>query len=52
MGTKVVQPRLDAYNLLNSATVINRVTTLGPNYGAVGNIQRGALIKFGVSIDY
>ena len=51
-GNRVIQPRLDVYNLMNTATVINRVTTLGTSYGAVGNIQRGALIKFGVSIDY
>jgi hypothetical protein len=49
---KVVQARLDVYNMLNSATVINQVTVLGPSYHAVSNIQRGALIKFGVSIDY
>ena len=40
-GGKVFQPRVDVYNLMNSATVISRVTTLGTSYGAVSNIQRG-----------
>jgi hypothetical protein len=51
-GAKVIQPRLDVYNLLNTATVISRVTTLGNTYGAVSNIQRGALIKLGVHVDF
>ena len=51
-GNKVIQPRLDVYNMMNSATVISRVTTLGSSYGAVSNIQRGALVKFGVSVDF
>ena len=51
-GGKVYQPRLDVYNLANSATVISRVTTLGPSYGAVSNIQRGALVKFGMHVDF
>jgi hypothetical protein len=52
VGGKVYQPRLDVYNLMNSATVINRVQTLGSSYGAVGNIQRGRLIKLGMHVDW
>jgi hypothetical protein len=52
MGAKVFQPRLDIYNLMNSATVISRVTTLGASYGAVSNIQRGRLVKLGVHVDF
>jgi hypothetical protein len=33
MGGKIYQPRLDVHNMMNSATVINRVTTLGSSYG-------------------
>jgi hypothetical protein len=51
-GGKVFQPRLDVYNLMNSATVIARSTTLGPGYGAVNGIQRGRLIKLGVNVDF
>jgi hypothetical protein len=51
-GGKVFQPRLDIYNLMNSATVIARVTTLGSSYGAVNNIQRGRLIKLGMHVDF
>jgi hypothetical protein len=38
--------------MLNTATVINRVTTLGSSYGAVGSIQRGALVKLGMHVDW
>ena len=48
----MIQPRLDVYNLLNTATVINRVTTLGTSYGAVSSIQRGALVKIGMHVDF
>ncbi len=50
-GTRY-QPRIDLYNLMNTATVISRVTTLGSSYGAVSNIQRGRLIKFGMAVDW
>jgi hypothetical protein len=52
VGNKVYQPRLDIYNLMNASTVISRVTTLGALYGAVSNIQRGALVKFGMHVDF
>jgi hypothetical protein len=52
IGGKTFQPRLDIYNLLNSATIINRVTQLGTNYGAVNGIQRGTLIKLGMNFDW
>lgn len=52
MNGKVYQPRVDIYNLMNSATVINRVTTLGTSYQAVGNIQRGRLVKLGMHVDW
>jgi hypothetical protein len=51
-GSKVYQARFDAYNLLNNATVINRNTVLGPTYDFVNNIQRGRLIKLGMTVDF
>ncbi len=51
-GGRIYQPRVDIYNLMTTATVINRVTTLGASYGAVGSIQRGALVKFGMHVDF
>ncbi len=51
-GGRIYQPRVDIYNLMYTATVINRVTTLGASYGAVGSIQRGALVKFGMHVDF
>ncbi len=52
IGGKTFQPRLDAYNLLNTATIINRTTVLGSAYGAVNGIQRGRLIKLGMNVDW
>jgi hypothetical protein len=52
MNGKMLQPRVDLYNMMNSATVISRVTTLGSSYGAVSNIQRGRLIKLGMHVDW
>ena len=49
---RTFQPRLDVYNLFNSATVIARATILGSSYGAVNGIQRGRLIKLGVHVDF
>ncbi|HEV3218098.1 MAG TPA: carboxypeptidase regulatory-like domain-containing protein [Vicinamibacterales bacterium] len=46
------QPRIDVYNLANSATVLSRATVLGSSYGAVNSIQRGRLIKLGFSVDF
>jgi hypothetical protein len=45
-------PRFDAYNLLNNATITGRTTTLGPNYFSVNSIQRGAMLKLGMNVDF
>ena len=47
-GARVLSPRIDLYNLANSATVSSRTTVLGAGYGTVNAIQRGRLIKFGL----
>ena len=49
---KVYTPRIDFYNLLNNTTVISRTNVLGPNYLTVNGIQRGAVIKAGMSVDF
>src|SRR5206468_769430 len=49
---KVVQPRIDFYNLLNSATITSRVNTLGSSYLVPNSIQRGRLMKLGFSVDF
>jgi hypothetical protein len=46
------EPRVDFYNLTNEATIIGRLTQLGPTYGRVSNIQRGRLIKVGFSTEF
>jgi hypothetical protein len=51
-GRKVYQARLDAYNLLNNATTIARNTVLGPTYDFVTNLQRGRLVKLGMTVDF
>jgi hypothetical protein len=47
-----VEPRIDFYNLTNAASIIGRITQLGPTYGRISNIQRGALIKAGVNVEF
>jgi hypothetical protein len=47
-----IEPRIDFYNLTNAATILGRITQLGPTYGRVNSIQRGRLIKLGVSVDF
>ncbi|MCM3879438.1 MAG: carboxypeptidase regulatory-like domain-containing protein [Vicinamibacterales bacterium] len=52
VGNKTMQPRIDFYNLMNSATITSRNNTLGSSYFAVNSIQRGALIKVGMNVDW
>jgi hypothetical protein len=46
------EPRIDFYNVTNASTVLTRVTVLGPAYGRASDIQRGRLIKLGLSVDF
>ena len=52
IGTTSLEPRVDFYNLTNAATILGRITQLGPTYGRVNSIQRGRLIKLGVSMEF
>ncbi|HUR32950.1 MAG TPA: carboxypeptidase regulatory-like domain-containing protein [Vicinamibacterales bacterium] len=47
-----LEPRVDFYNLTNAASILGRVTQLGPTYGRVSNIQRGRLVKAGFSVEF
>jgi hypothetical protein len=52
MGNKVMQPRLDIYNMTNNATIRTWVTQLGNTYHRPSAIQRGTLVKAGMHIDF
>ena len=39
-------------DLTNQASIIGRVTQFGPNYLRASSIQRGRLIKVGISVDF
>ena len=52
MGSRVLQPRLDIYNMTNNATIRTWVTQLGNTYHRPSAIQRGTLIKMGMHIDF
>jgi hypothetical protein len=49
---KSFEPRIDLYNLTNNATILGRIPQLGPTYQRVSNIQRGRLIKVGMSVEF
>jgi len=40
------------YNLLNAASLLSRVTQLGPTYQTPATIQRGRLIRLGVNMNF
>jgi len=52
MGGRTFEPRIDFFNLTNQASLITRVATFGPNYQRASSIQRGRLIKVGVSVEF
>ena len=49
---RAILPRLDFYNLLNTATITSRVNTLGSSYLLPNSIQRGRIIKVGLNLEY
>ena len=51
-GNRVLQPRLDLYNVTNNATIRTWVTQLGTTYHRPSAIQRGMLIKAGFHFDF
>jgi hypothetical protein len=49
---KTLDPRIDFYNLTNRATILSRITQLGPTYLNATTIQHGRLIKVGFSTEF
>jgi hypothetical protein len=47
-----LEPVLDAYNLINAASLLARVTQFGPTYATPVTMQRGRLIKLGVNVNF
>jgi hypothetical protein len=52
VGSNTFEPRLDAYNMTNQASIIGRVAQYGPAYGRASSIQRGRLVKLGFSVEF
>jgi hypothetical protein len=51
-GGRTLEPRIDFYNLTNQASIIGRVTQFGPSYDRASSIQRGRLVKLGMSVEF
>ena len=51
-GGRTISPRIDIFNATNEATVTARITQLGPTYERISGIQRGRLIKLGISMEF
>ena len=47
-----LEPVMDTYNLLNAASLLSRITQLGPTYLTPATIQRGRLIRLGVNVNF
>jgi hypothetical protein len=47
-----LEPVLDAFNLMNTASLLSRTTQLGPTYQTPVTIQRGRLIRLGVNVNF
>jgi hypothetical protein len=52
VGNMRVQPRIDVYNLFNSASVLGVVSQFGPAYRFPYQIYDGRLVKFGAEITF
>jgi hypothetical protein len=47
-----LEPRVDIYNLMNSATITNRIQQLGPSYHNVIDLLGARLIKLGANVSW
>jgi hypothetical protein len=52
VGRTRFQPRVDLYNVLNSATVLTENTTYGAQFRLPTNVLPARLVKFGVQVDF
>jgi hypothetical protein len=50
-GTRL-EPRLDIYNVLNQATITNRIQQLGPSYHNVIDLLGARMIKLGANVSW
>ncbi|MGE0360868.1 MAG: TonB-dependent receptor [Vicinamibacterales bacterium] len=51
-GDRTIAPRIQAFNVLNNATIDAWVTQLGPAYHRPSNIQRARLINLDVQVTF
>ena len=47
-----LEPRMDIYNILNAATVTDRIQQLGPSYHNVVELLGARMIKFGANFNW
>jgi hypothetical protein len=47
-----LEPRLDIYNILNAATVNDRIQQLGPSYHNVIDLLGARMIKLGANFNW
>ncbi|MGH9333352.1 MAG: TonB-dependent receptor plug domain-containing protein, partial [Vicinamibacteria bacterium] len=52
MGQWRLEPFLDLYNLFNANTVLNEVTTLGPNLGQVSSTINPRVVRIGFKMNF
>jgi hypothetical protein len=52
LRTVALEPVLDAYNVTNTASLLSRVTQLGPTYFTPVTIQRGRVIRLGANVSF
>jgi hypothetical protein len=52
VGNVRIQPRIDVYNLFNSASVLGVVSQFGPAYRLPYQIYDGRLLKLGAEIKF
>jgi hypothetical protein len=52
LGRARLQPRVDLYNALNSATVLTENTTYGAQFRLPTNVLPARLLKFGLQLDF
>jgi hypothetical protein len=52
VGRLRLQPRLDIYNLLNTAPIITAVNSFGATWLRPTEIYQGRFVKFGIQVDF
>jgi hypothetical protein len=47
-----MKPNLDLYNVLNSDTIVSRITQYGPTYGRVSAMIPGRMVRLGLDLSF